>query len=295
MRQAFIETLFDLAKKDKNIFLLNGDLGFSVLENFIKAYPDRSYNMGVAEANMVGAASGLAMGGKTVFVYSIIPFITFRVFEQVRNDIALQNVNVKIVGVGSGMTYASLGPTHHALEDIAVMRALPNMKVICPGDPWETREAVRAIAVAKGPYYLRHFEIGRAITIAQGNDLTIIATGNMLPTGKVVHGLLGKKGIAARLISMHTIKPLDTAAIKKAAKETRAIFTLEEHNIMGGLGSAVAETFAEAGFGGVFQRFGVPDVFTGVAGSNDFLRKLHGLSPEDISRKIVRIYHERKN
>lgn len=305
MRTAFITTLHELAKKDKNIFLLNGDLGFSVLEEFTKAYPERSLNMGVAEANMMGVAAGLALSGKTVFVYSIIPFVTARVFEQVRNDIALQKANVKIVGVGSGLTYGQLGPTHHSIEDIAIMRVLPHMTVVCPGDPFETAEATRALAAMKGPAYLRigkkgepmvhnHtplFKIGKGILIRKGNAGTLIATGNMLPTAATVVDELAKRGRKIRLISMHTVKPLDERMIKKAMEETPAIFTLEEHNVIGGLGSAVAEALAETHQSkktNYFRRFGIRDRFTITAGSHDFLRTLHALSPRDISNVIWR-------
>lgn len=305
MRTAFINTLHELAKKDKNIFLLNGDLGFSVLEEFTKAYPDRSLNMGVAEANMIGVAAGLALSGKTVFVYSIIPFVTARVFEQVRNDIALQKTNVKIVGVGSGLTYGQLGPTHHSIEDIALMRVLPNMIVVCPGDPKETAEATKALAVLKGPAYLRigkkgepnvHqrpplFKIGEGIVIRKGYAGTLIATGNMLPTASTIVYELAKRGKKMRLISMHTVKPLDERIIKKAMRETPAIFTLEEHNVIGGLGSAVAEVLAENNQSKKiihFRRFGINDRFTIMAGSHDFLRALHALSCRDISNVIWR-------
>lgn len=302
MRTAFINTLHELAKKDENIFLLNGDLGFSVLEEFTRAYPDRSLNMGVAEANMMGVAAGLALSGKTVFVYSIIPFVTARVFEQVRNDVALQKANVKIVGVGSGLTYGQLGPTHHSIEDIALMRALPNMTVVCPGDPYETSEATKALAALKGPAYLRigkkgepnvhqhtpSFQIGKGILIRKGNDGTLIATGNMLPTAGAVIDELTKRGKNVRLISMHTIKPLDEHIIKKAMRETPAIFTLEEHSVIGGLGSAAAEALAENASSVIFRRFGIHDRFTLIAGSQNFLRAYHGLSPEAITKQILK-------
>lgn len=308
MRTAFINTLFQIARKDKRIFLLNGDLGFSVLEKFNRAYPKRSFNMGISEANMMGTAAGLALSGKTVFVYSIIPFVTFRVLEQIRNDISMQGANVKIVGIGSGWSYGSLGATHHAIEDIAVMRAIPNMRIICPGDPLEVTAATRAIANEHGPFYLRlnkagdpsvhkkppKFEIGKAIVVRPGKEITIIATGNMLPVGAAVCDLLAKKGMGARLISMHTIKPLDKAIIRTAAKETRALFTLEEHTISGGLGGAVAEVLAESGCSTIFHRFGAPDMFTHIAGSHDYLRTQYHLTPQDIANSITqRTKHRR--
>lgn len=307
MRHAFINTLFELAKKDKKIFLLNGDLGFSVLEKFNAAYPDRSFNMGVAEANMMGVAAGLALSGKTVFVYSIIPFVTFRVFEQIRNDVAMQNANVKIVGVGSGWTYSTMGATHHSIEDIGIMRAIPGITVIAPGDPYEAMTATKAVAQMKGPCYLRlskkgdplvhknepNFAIGKAIQLTSGRNLTLIATGNMLPVGKATQELLARDGLKARLISMHTVKPLDERTVLKAARETPAIFTLEEHNIMGGLGSAVAEVLAENSFGGVFRRFGAQDEFTHIAGSHDFVRSHHKLLPSHIAQQIKKIFRDK--
>ncbi|MBI2024669.1 MAG: 1-deoxy-D-xylulose-5-phosphate synthase [Candidatus Harrisonbacteria bacterium] len=302
MRKAFIDTLFELARKDKNIFLLNADLGFSVLEKFNQAYPKRAINMGIAEANSIGTAAGLALSGKTVFVYSIIPFVTFRVLEQIRNDVAMQEANVKIVGIGSGWSYGSLGATHHAIEDIAVLRSIPGMRIVCPGDPIEAAAATKAITKTKGPFYFRlnkagdpivhktipKFRIGEAIQVRPGKDLTIITTGNALPGGAIVSDILSEDGLSVRLISMHTIKPLDEATVKKAAKETKAIFTLEDHNILGGLGSAVAEILAENRFGGVFHRFGAKDAFTHIAGPHDFLREHHGLSPKNIARVIRR-------
>ena len=303
MRTAFINTLYELAKKDKRIFLLNGDIGFSVLEEFTKSFPDRSLNMGVAEANMIGVAAGLAMAGKIVFVYSITPFVTARVFEQIRNDVALQKLNVKIVGVGSGLSYGQLGPTHHSVEDISIMRSLPNMTVVCPGDPRETIAATKAVTKYNGPVYLRigkkgepdvHYKvpvlkIGKGILIKDGKDCTLISTGNMLNTAYKVMEQLGQNNIRARLISLPTVKPLDEKLIKKAAKETPAIFTLEEHNIIGGLGSAVAEVVAENRLPVHFRRFGVPDKFPILAGSQEFLRSYYKLSADDISKEIKKI------
>lgn len=309
MRVAFIETLEALAKKDKNIFLLNGDLGFSVLENFTKKFPTRSLNMGVAEANMIGAAAGLAMSGKMVFVYSIIPFVTARVFEQIRNDIGLQRANVKIVGVGSGFTYGQLGPTHHSLEDIALMRLVPGMTVFAPGDPWETRCVTRAAAKIRGPVYLRigkkgepqvhtripAFRVGRGILLKNGKDITLAATGNMLAGAVEVARLLEARDIHARLLSLPTIKPLDTKIIIDAARITKAFFTLEEHSVIGGLGSAIAEVLLESKHPpSIFHRFGVHDVFTIQSGSQEYLRTLHGLNSQSIARVIQKFLTLRK-
>lgn len=302
MRETFIETLKKLAQKDKNLWLLTGDLGFSVLEDYIEKFPKQYLNMGVSEQNMIGTACGLALSGKTVFVYSIIPFITLRPLEHVRNDICMQNANVKLVGIGSGFSYGQLGPTHHSIEDVAVMRSLPNMIVVCPGDPWEAQEATRAIYKLNGPAYLRigkkgesnlhgkgvKFILGRGIVTRDGANLTVIACGSMLETALEVADQLNSKNISARVISMHTVKPLDKNLVLESAKKTGAIFTLEEHSVIGGLGSAVAEVLCEAGIPVKFHRFGVRDKFTKIAGTQRYLRSINGLSPDEITKSILK-------
>jgi len=303
MRQAFVKAILEAAKKDKRIVLLTGDLGFSVLEEFQKRFPKRFFNVGVAEQNMIGVAAGLALSGKKVFVYSIIPFVTLRCFEQVRNDICYQNLNVKLVGVGEGFSYGVLGMTHFSLEDIGAMRNLINMTVICPGDPVETELAVKQSVNFPGPLYLRlgksgepivyskqpDFEIGKGIIVKEGRDIAIIATGNMLYNGKQAAEKLQENGISVRLISMHTIKPIDKEIILRAAKETKAIFTVEEHNIIGGLGSAVAEILAESGSNVLFKRIAVPDNLIKDIGSQNYLREKFGLTAEAITKFIFEI------
>lgn len=301
MRSAFVNTLTKLAKHDKNIWLITGDLGFSVLEDFEQKFPKQYLNIGVAEQNMVGVSAGLAMSGKTVFAYSITPFITLRCLEQIRNDVCLQNTNVKLVGIGAGFSYGQLGPTHHSIEDIAVTRALPNMTVICPGDPWEVEEATKAIAKTRTPAYLRigkkgepiinsgksKFTIGRGIVISEGKDLTLVSTGNMLETAVSVGDQLSKKGLRARVVSMHTVKPLDKELLMESLRKTKAVFTLEEHSVIGGLGSAVAEVVAASDRKILFHSFGVDDKFTKMAGSQEYLRKVNGLSAGQICEKIL--------
>lgn len=303
MRTAFINTLTELAKNNENLWLLTGDLGFSVVENFEAILPNQYLNAGVSEQNMIGMAAGLAMCGKTVFTYSIVPFITMRCFEQVRNDLCMQNVNVKIVGVGAGFSNNQMGPTHHSIEDIAVMRALPNMIVVCPGDPWEVEEATKAIAKINTPAYLRigkkgeptinsekgAFVIGKGILLNEGGDLTLVSTGNMLETASLVCEKLAKINIRVRLISMHTVKPLDEKLIIESAEKTGAIFTIEEHSIIGGLGSAVAQVLMENGKVIKFHSFGVKDKFTKIAGDQDYLRKINGLDPSGIAKNILKI------
>lgn len=299
MRTSFIKSLEELAGS-AGFFLVTGDMGFSVLEGLKESHPDKYLNVGVAEANMIGISSGLALTGKTVFVYSIVPFATMRCFEQIRDDICYQNLDVKIVGVGGGLSYGQLGPTHHSIEDIALMRSLPNMTVVCPGDPIESRLATKAVFSRKGPVYLRigkkveppvhekepDFEIGKAITLIEGGDVTLISTGNMLETSLKACKILQNKGLSPRLLSMHTVKPIDKDAILNAAKETAAIFTVEEHSILGGLGSSVSEVVAENDDKVLFRRIGIPDSYAHVVGSHEYLRDIYSLTPDKIAEKI---------
>jgi len=297
MRSTFVRTLVDMASRDEKINLVVGDLGFGVVEPFAEAYPERFLNAGVAEQNMTGIAAGMALCGKTVFTYSIANFPTLRCLEQIRNDICYHNVSVKIVSVGGGLGYGSLGVSHHATEDIAVMRALPNMTVVSPCDPVEVELATRALAAQPGPGYLRlgrsgeptihrediSFTIGKAITVRDGEDVCFITTGGLLPNVMRTAELLSDQGIEVRVLSMHTIKPLDEDPILAAARETHAIFSVEEHSILGGLGSAVAEVLAESTGARVpFKRLGLPPTFTCQVGSHDYLLAKYSLSPEGI-------------
>lgn len=301
MRTSFIETLRRLAREDGNIHLLSADMGFSVFEGFQKEFPDRFLNMGISEANMASVAAGLSMAGKTVYLYSFVPFVTLRCLEQIRVDVCYHNADVKIIGLGGGLTYAMEGPTHHAIEDIAVMRALPNMTVVCPGDPTEVELAVEASARQKGPFYIRigkkgesavhqkkpEFKIGKGIKLTEGSDLTLIATGNMLHSAFEASKMLCKSGISARVISMHTVKPIDTGIILKSAAETGKIFTLEEHSRIGGLGSAVTEVLADNDQKCFFRRIALPDNFIYAVGHQECLRNLHSLSVEKIYGYIL--------
>ena len=302
MRIAFVNTLQELAEKNKNIMLLTGDLGYSVFERYIKLFPKQFINMGVSEQNMTGVAAGLAIENKIPFIYSIVPFVTMRNFEQIRNDICYQNLNVKIIGVGAGFSYGSYGHTHHGLEDIGILRILANLTIICPGDPIETELAVKKAIEIKGPVYIRlgrageaivhdkrpKFSVGKGLIIKEGKDITIVATGTMLHTGLEVSKELKNKGISVRLISMHTIKPFDSEAIIDSAKKTKAIFSLEEHSIIGGLGSAVSEVLAENNINTVFKRLGVSDRFTKEIGDQEYMRKVNGLSIGSIVEVILK-------
>ncbi|OFW11081.1 MAG: transketolase [Acidobacteria bacterium RIFCSPLOWO2_02_FULL_59_13] len=301
MRTAFFRTLLELAAVDDRINLIVGDLGFGVVEPFVQRFPKRFLNAGVAEQNMTGIAAGMALIGKTVFTYSIGNFPTLRCLEQIRNDVCYHNANVKIVAVGGGFAYGSLGMTHHATEDLAIMRALPGIVVVAPGDPVEVEQATRAIAAHRGPCYLRlgrageavvhrspmEFRLGRAIRVRDGGDLTLISTGGLLEMAVGVAERLAAQRVQARVLSMHTLKPLDADAVVSAARETGAIVTLEEHSVIGGLGSAVAEVLAESETARVpFKRIGLPSAFATHVGSQEYLRARHAISTEEILRSV---------
>jgi len=301
MRITFVKAVTEFAKKNPNVILLTGDLGFSVFEDFIQTCPNQFINAGIAEQNMTGMAAGLASEGKIPVIYSIIPFVTMRNFEQIRNDICYQNLNVKIVGVGAGFSYGPYGHTHHALEDIGILRTLANMAIFCPGDPVEVQATTEAMLQSKGPTYLRlgkagepvihsgniHFQIGKGIVIEKGTDLTIVATSTMVYRALEVTKQLQSKNISVRLVSMPTIKPLDEELIRQCVQETKKIFSLEEHSVIGGLGSAVSEVIAEYGKPVVFKRIGVPDRFTKVIGRQEHMRRANNLECDQIVDTIL--------
>ena len=288
MRTAFIETLTQLAKKDDTVFLITPDMGYSVLEKFRDEFPNQFLNSGIAEQNTISVAAGLASSGYTVFVYSIIPFVTMRCFEQVRLDLAYNNTNVKLVGIGAGLTYGSLGVSHHAIEDIAIMRSIPNMTVLCPGDPIETRELVKRSYEKNGPVYIRlgkngeanihdantRIEIGKSIEITQGTDFALITTSNTLELGKQWTDEWKNENLSVSLISMPSIKPFDNSKINELLSKQIPILTLEEHNVIGGLGSAVAEIIATSEKSVPFKRIGINDVFSHYVGSHNYQRKM---------------------
>ena len=301
MRKAFIKALTEHAARDKRIWLLTGDMGFSVFEDFAARFPDRFLNAGVAEANMTGVAAGLALSGLLPYIYSITPFVTMRCYEQLRIDVCYQNQSVRVIGGGAGLCYGSAGGTHHALEDISLMRSIPNMTVICPGDPHEVTAAVNYSLKHAGPLYIRlgrdgdplihagdvALQQGKAIILRDGTDVTLIATGNILGNTVKAADELKKQGVSTRLISMPFVKPIDREAVLSAASETRALFTVEEHSLIGGLGSAVAEVLAESGKPVRFQRLAIPDRFFKEVGSQEYLRELIGLSSGGIARAVL--------
>jgi transketolase len=300
MRTSFIKTLFEIAAHDPRVTLIVGDLGFGVVTEFADRYPNQFVNAGVSEQNMTGLAAGMAMAGRIVFTYSIANFPTLRCIEQIRNDICYHAANVKIVAVGGGYAYGALGMTHHATEDLAILRSLPGMKVVAPGDPVETRLAVRALVQDPSPCYLRlgragepeihaaniDFAVGRAITVLDGLDATLISTGGMLENCVKVARLLEEEGLQVQVISMHTVKPLDERAVMQAGLKTAAVLTVEEHSEVGGLGSAVADVLLRAGYRGAFRKLALPDRFSSVAGDYEYLRALGGLDVKSIAGAV---------
>ena len=292
-----------MARNDERIFLITPDIGYSVLEVFRDEFPERYLNVGVAEQNSVSIAAGMALSGLIPYVYTINPFVCMRPFEQIRLDVAYMNTNVRLVGVGGGFSYGAAGATHHTLEDIAIMRVLPNMTVICPGDPWEVDKAVIESVNYKGPIFLRlgkqgeplindteaEYKIGKAIRIKEGEDITLISTGNTLEIADTVTEKLKNKNIKASLISMHTVKPLDENAVMEILKKGKPVFTLEEHSLIGGLGSAVADIIAQSDFNPVFRKFGTEDKFSHYVGGHDYIREKFGLTSEKITENILNV------
>ncbi len=308
MRDAYLSALYDLARHNKQIMALVADIGAIVYDKYREDFPGQFINFGVAEANMISAAAGLASSGKIPFAYTITPFITMRTYEQIKNDVCLQKMNVKIVGVGAGFVYSTLGPTHHAIEDIALMKVLPNMTVISPADPLEAKKATFAAAQIEGPVYLRlgtskepdvyqqdyDFTIGRGVKLKDGKDATIIATGSIVHDALQAVKELEKENISVRLINIHTIKPIDKEIIIQAAKETGAILTVEEHNIEGGFGSSVADVILERSDAPVkFKRLGLNDTFCSYYGTHQELKSHYGLAKRDIIREVKRLYEQK--
>lgn len=306
MRDTFVKTLINLAKENKDIELITGDLGFGVLKPYWEQLPEQFTNAGIAEQNMTSMAAGMALSGKTVFTYSIGNFPTLRCLEQIRNDCAYHNANVKIVCVGGGFAYGALGMSHQATEDIAVMRALPNVSVICPGDLEEAAEAVKAIIDKPGTCYLRlgrggeqkihkkieNFQIGKSILVrkfAGKGKIAVFSTGAILEEVYLACGKLGEMGYGIEQYSFHTVKPLDISVVQECAKKCDYIITVEEHNIVGGLGGAVAEIMAESSQNVKLVRMGLNDQYGTVVGSQQYLREEYGISAKAIVERVRRI------
>jgi transketolase len=299
-RHAYGEALAELGGKNKLVVALDADVSTCTMSCiFGGKYPDRFYNVGIAEANMVGMAAGMSAAGLIPFVHTFAMFMAGRAYDQIRNSLAYPGLNVKVVGTHAGLSVGEDGATHQCVEDLSLTRVIPGMTVICPCDGGETERAVFAMAEHQGPVYLRlgrlalenvtastpgyDFKIGKGSLMRDGGDVAIIACGLMVQESLKAAALLEKEGIGARVIDMHTIKPIDRDIIIKAAKETGAIVTAEEHNIIGGLGAAVCEVVCEEQLVPVI-RLGVNDTF-GRSGDAGALLKLFGLTPENIAGK----------
>lgn len=299
MRTAYLDTLYDLAGKDGRVYALISDNGAIVYDRYRRDFPDQYLNLGISEANMLGMAAGMASCGKIPFAYTIGAFLAYRAYEFIRNDICLQNQNVKIVGTGAGEVYSALGPTHHSTEDLGGLRALPNLTILCPASPVEVKKAAIAAYEYDGPVYLRLgtnkepeiygkeylFEIGKGVVVRDGCDITLVGTGSILKDILEAADLLEEEGIHVRVINIHTIKPLDREIILQAAEETGRMITIEDHNIIGGLGSAVAEIIAESGKGVLFERMGLKGFSSGY-GSYGEVKEKNGIGIRQICRRV---------
>jgi transketolase len=307
MRDAFLGSLTKLASQDKDVVLLTADLGFGVFEEFENNFPGQYFNVGVAEQNMTGVAVGLSLEGKKVITYSIGNFPILRCLEQIRNDACYHEANITIVGSGGGFSYGALGMSHHATEDLAILRALPDIKVVAPCSAWEAGQATKELISNGGTSYLRldktamednffdskPFTIGKSRRHSEGLDLTIITTGGILHDVMNATSNLVNLGLSIRVIGMHTIKPIDSEEIILAASQTGGIVTVEEHNKDGGLGSAVAEVCMDSGiYPKKFLRIGLDNKYSSVVGSQKHLKSFYKMSSESILETILNNFND---
>jgi len=301
----FAATLMELAKTNPNIVAITGDSrGSGKLGAFGQALPKQLVEVGIAEQNLVGITAGLAACGKKSFGVSPACFLTTRSLEQIKNDVCYSDVPAVLVGISAGVSYGALGSTHHSLHDLAALRAINNISIVAPADNFETREAIRAAAKSKKPVYVRFgkaatfslhqpetkFEIGKAITLREGNDIAFIATGETVVHALLAAGQLAERGLNCRVISMHTVKPLDTGTVLDAGRECRAVITVEEHSVCGGLGEACAAALLQSGMAVPFRIVGIPDEETVTGAQADIFRH-YGISMEGLSetaRKLLK-------
>ncbi|MBF0129119.1 MAG: transketolase [Alphaproteobacteria bacterium] len=301
MRKTALDTAFELARGNPRVVFIGSDLGAGTLKEFQRTLPDRFFMEGVAEANIIGMAAGLALEGFIPFVNTIATFITRRCYEQVAVDLCLHHLPVRLIGNGGGLVYAPLGPTHLAIEDIALLRALPGMTIVAPVDAEEMRRAVRKSAEVPGPLYFRlakggdpvvsredaGFEIGRGILMREPGRTLFVSTGVMTTRCLAAAGELAARGIGAGVLHMHTVKPLDAALLADCVAGVDLVVTVEEHSLIGGLGSAVLESLSADGIAVPVLRLGIPDVFPAKYGSQDDLLELFGLQPPEIVRAVL--------
>jgi transketolase len=301
MRNAFAQQITALAEQDARIVLLSGDIGNRLFDDFKARYPDRFYNCGVAEANLIGVAAGLALSGLRPVGYTITPFITYRCLEQIRIDLCYHHLPVVIIGTGSGLAYASLGATHHSCEEMGMLRLLPGLVVLAPADTWEVRAALKAALQHPGPVYLRigkkgepavhtaepAFTIGKALSIREGTEVCLLSTGTVLPVALGAAELLGVRGHSAAVYSLPTVKPLDLELLAGVFTRFQAVATVEEHSVLGGLGGSVAEWLADAPTARArLVRFGTHDEFLHETCDQDEAREFFGLTPDAIAARV---------
>ncbi len=306
MRDAFVRILLEEMAGNDRIVLITGDLGFGVLRPVQERFPDRLINAGIAEQSMVSLAAGLSMTGRTVLVYSIGNFPTLRPLEQIRNDCAYHGADVKIVCVGGGFVYGSLGMSHHATEDMAVMRAIPGMTCFAPGDPAETMAVTRTVLHTPGPCYLRlgrgnepkvhdavpeGWTAPKALTLRTGTDTALLSTGGILTQTVQAAELLAERGISAEVVSFPCFKPLDTEKLRELARRFPLLVTAEEHTVAGGFGGAVCEALAAEGFPCRIRRIGLEDCFTTVVGNQQYLREIYGMDAASIANRTEAWLH----
>jgi transketolase len=302
MRKTALDQVYELAKTDPRIFFVGSDLGYQTLKQFKNEMPDRFFMEGVSEANLIGISAGLALEGKIVYANTIATFLSRRCFEQIVLDMALHHVNVRLIANGGGLVYAPLGPTHLAIDDLAILRAVPHMTIVAPCDAEEMKRLIPLTVDHQGPMYIRlakggdpivstdrvPFKIGKAMPIREGRDALIVTTGVTLGPALKAAEILVKEGIEAAVLHMPTVKPLDRETLLDYVRQTSVIVTIEEHSIIGGLGSAVAEVILEANFDAVknFKRIGIPDVFSSSYGSQDDLMRKYGITTENLCMVI---------
>lgn len=299
MRTAFFKAMEPIYRQDSDVVIMTCDLGYKLFDPFKDIDPSRFINAGVAEANMIGLAAGQSLCGKKVYCYSIIPFLVMRPFEQIRVDVAYHNLDVKLVGVGGGFAYGLEGITHHGLEDIALMRVLPNMTVVTPADPLEAERMAELSYQHCGPIFIRlchtnepsvyqskpDIKIGKIKILKEGSRAAILATGRMVHEGMQAVDILKGTGISPTLVNVHTIKPLDNMGINEVISKHEMTLVIEEHSVYGGLGSAIAELAADISYRGKIRRLGISENKKQY-GEPDFLRKIHGLTAENIAEII---------
>lgn len=300
MQSAYIGKLMELAEKDSNVLHVLADSGTGYDEMFRRNFPSQIYNFGISEENMVAAAAGMAMVEKIPFVFTAGAFLAYRALEFIRDDICFQNLNVKVIGMGSGLSWSSLGPTHHTTEDVAILRAIPNLMILSPATPKQTAECVEAAYEHQGPVYIRigmnhekefydenyHMAVGTNDMIREGGDYTIFVTGSILEEVDCAAQMLLEEGIRVNLVNVHTIKPFDEKNVMQMAEKSKMLFSVEEHNIYGGLGGMIAETLIEYGIGRKLHRIGLHDTFAIGYGTHKRVRKENGLDAEAIFSSI---------